>query len=84
MMNIEQRVQKIEERNKAVEGDKAWEGSWARTLILTLFTYVVAAKFLWAIGVPNFYIAALVPAGGFFISTLTMPFFKTLWLKSRK
>jgi hypothetical protein len=83
-MDLEQRIQKIEERNAGVEADKAWETSWARRLILAALTYVVAALFLRAIGVPNYLLSALVPMGGFLISSLTMPIFKNLWLKGRK
>jgi hypothetical protein len=83
-MNLEQRVEKIEERNKTVEADKAWEGSWARKGLLVLFTYLAVSLYLWAIGVNNPWLNAIVPAAGFMISTLTMPFFKNLWLKNRK
>jgi hypothetical protein len=83
-MDIEQRLQKIEERNAKVEADKAWETSWARRLILAALTYIVAALFLRAIGVPNYLLSALVPTGGFLISSLTMPLFKSLWLKDKK
>jgi hypothetical protein len=83
-MDLEQRVQRIEERNKSVEADKAWETSWARRALLALFTYVVASVFLSYISVPNPLLSALVPTGGFLLSTLTMSFFKSWWLKNRK
>lgn len=44
MQNIEQKIKQIEERNKRVEVDKAWETSWARRLLLTLMTFF---KKLW-------------------------------------
>jgi hypothetical protein len=83
-MDIEQRVQKIEERNASVQADKAWEGSWTRRGLLVLFTYLAVSLYLSAIGVANPWFNAIVPAAGFMISTLTMPFFKKLWLKHRK
>jgi hypothetical protein len=83
-MDLEQRVQKIEERNAGVENDKAWETSWVRRGLLVLFTYLAISLYMWAIGVPNPWLNAIVPAVGFMISTLTMPFFKKLWLKHRK
>lgn len=82
-MDLEQRVQKIEERNKGVEDDKAWETSWTRRLLLVLFTYIAVSVYLRAIGVPNPWLSGVVPATAFMISTLTMPFFKRLWLKNR-
>ena len=83
-MDLEQRVAKIEERNRLVEGDKAWETSWTRRLILAGLTYVVVTLFIWSIGIPNPELSGLVPAIGFLLSTLTVPFFKNLWLKNRK
>jgi hypothetical protein len=83
-MELEERIQKIEERNKSVEADKAWEGSYTRRGLLVLFTYLAVALYLWTIEVPNPWQSAIVPAAGFLISTLTMPFFKKLWLRSRK
>jgi len=81
MENLEQRIQKVEERNKKVEIDKAWEISWTRRILLTFFTYLSVGVYLWAIGILNPWLNAIVPAAAFMISTLTMPFFKKLWLK---
>lgn len=81
MDNIEQRVEKMEERNAKVETDKAWETSFTRKSLLVLFTYLAIGLYLQAIEVDRPWINAIVPAAGFMISTLTMPFFKTLWLK---
>lgn len=83
-MDLEQRVQKIEERNSSVEADKAWEGSWTRRGLLVLFTYLAIGLYMWAIHVPNPWLNAIVPAIGFILSTLTMPFFKRVWLNHRK
>jgi len=78
--DLEQRIQEIENRNRKVEDDKAWEGSWVRRGLLVIFTYLAVALYLSAINVSNPWINAIVPAIGFMISTLTMPFFKRLWL----
>ncbi|OGZ09761.1 MAG: hypothetical protein A3D65_05550 [Candidatus Lloydbacteria bacterium RIFCSPHIGHO2_02_FULL_50_13] len=82
--NIEKRVLAIEERNTLVESDKAWETSWMRRLLLIVFTYLAITAYLKAIAVARPWVNAIVPAAAFVISTLTMPYFKTLWLKSRK
>ncbi|OGM96447.1 MAG: hypothetical protein A3B86_03255 [Candidatus Yanofskybacteria bacterium RIFCSPHIGHO2_02_FULL_38_22b] len=86
MENLEQRIQKTEERNSKVEVDKAWEVSWMRRILLTIFTYLAIGIYMWAIDVPRPWINSVVPAVGFMLSTLTMPFFKKVWLKrySRK
>jgi len=79
--NTEERLQKIEERNRKVELDKAWETSWTRRILLSLFTYLAISIYLWAINIPNPWANAIVPAVAFMISTLTMPFFKKLWTR---
>ncbi|MBI2674469.1 MAG: winged helix-turn-helix transcriptional regulator [Candidatus Yanofskybacteria bacterium] len=81
MDNLEQKIQQIEERNKRVEVDKAWETSWMRRILLTVFTYLAIGVYLWAIEVNRPWLNAIVPAVAFMLSTLTMPFFKKLWLK---
>lgn len=83
MEHLEQRIQRIEERNEKVEADKAWETSATRRALIALFSYIAIGLYLWAIGVPKAWINAIVPTAGFMISTLTMPFFKKYWLKRR-
>jgi len=83
MKNLEARIKKIEDRNKKVETDKAWETSWVRRFLLILFTYLSIGLYLNAIQVPNAWLNAIVPAVGFLLSTLTLPFFKELWIKHR-
>ncbi len=84
MENLEQRIQKIEKRNKRVETDKAWETSWTRRGLLTIFTYLAIAAYLWAIDIPRPWLNAVVPAVAFMLSTLIMPFFRRIWLKRNK
>lgn len=81
MEALEERVQKIEERNESVELDKAWETSWARRVLIAGFTYIAIGIFLMVIRVDRPWLAAIVPAIGFTLSTLTMPYFKRAWLK---
>jgi hypothetical protein len=81
---LEERLAKIEERNARVEADKAWEISWTRRLLLVVFTYLAVAVYLRVIAVPKPWVNAIVPAVAFMISTLTMPFFKRMWLRRRK
>jgi hypothetical protein len=84
MDNLETRVQKIEERNRGVEEDKAWETSASRRLLLAAFSYLAVALFFVIIAVPNPWLNALVPALAFMIQQLSMPYFKKLWLKIKK
>lgn len=71
----------IAARNARVEADKAWETSKARRLMIVMFTYVIANIYLYFLGVENFYLHAAVPAGGYLLSTLTLPLAKKAWLK---
>jgi hypothetical protein len=82
METVEQKIQKIEERNKNVEADKAWETSWTRRILLTLFTYLAIGVYLWVIEISRPWLNAIVPAVAFMISTLTMPFFKQVWINT--
>ena len=77
-------IKVIKERNKKVELDKAWEISLTRRLLLTVFTYLSIGIYLNAINVQKPWLNAIVPAVAFMLSTLTMPFFKNLWIKYRK
>lgn len=79
--NIEERLQKMEVRNRKVESDKAWETSWTRRILLSLFTYLAISIYLWAVGIPDPWANAIVPATAFMISTFTMPFFRKLWIR---
>lgn len=73
-------IASIHERNKKVETDKAWETSKTRRLIITIMTYFIIVVFLYIINAPEPWLAALVPAIGYFLSTLTLPIFKKSWI----
>lgn len=78
---LQKDIEEIKQRNKLVERNKAWETSFTRRFILIIFTYLAIALYLNVIGVNNPWINAIVPALGFLLSTLTLPFFKNLWEK---
>ncbi len=81
MTSIEERIRKIEERNRKVEADKSWEISITRRMLLVLFTYLAIGIYLSAISIKDPWLNAIVPAFAFMLSTLTLPFFKRMWLK---
>jgi hypothetical protein len=83
MAAVQKRIQAIEQRNKKVELDKAWETSWARTIILACLTYTTIVLFFLAAQLPKPFINSIVPTTGFVISTLSLPFFKKAWLNRR-
>ena len=75
------KIKSIEERNKRVEIDKAWETSFTRKFIIAVITYFIVVLFLYLISVNRPWLNALVPTGGYILSTLTLPFVKKWWLK---
>ena len=76
IQNLEKEINKIKERNKRVESDKAWEISWTRKILIAGFTYLVIAIFFLFAGVINPFITAIVPAVAFILSTVSLSFFK--------
>lgn len=77
-------IQAIAERNKRVETDKAWETSLTRRIIISIMTYFVVVIFLLINSMPNPWLNALIPAIAFFLSTLTLSFFKKIWISLYK
>ncbi|MBP6044658.1 MAG: hypothetical protein WAT72_04685 [Microgenomates group bacterium] len=77
--NLEERVGKIEARNSKVELDKAWETSWTRKLLISVFTYLAIALYLKFIVGIDPWINAIVPTVGFLLSTLTLLVFRKMW-----
>ena len=81
LKQLEAEITKLKQRNLRVEEDKAWETSYTRRALLTLFTYLAIGCYLQAINISDPWLNAIVPAVAFMLSTLTLPFFKKLWLK---
>ena len=79
-MDIEQRIQKIEERNVRVEAEKAWETSAFRVCSIMLVTYIVACGVLFVIGNDNPWRNAFIPVIGYFLSTQSLPLIKRFWI----
>lgn len=80
-MTLEERVEKIEKRNREVEQNKAWEISWSRKIVVAIFTYLAIALYLkFVVGIEP-WLNAIVPTVGFLLSTLTLPYFKKIWEK---
>jgi len=83
-MNLEKRIAAIEERNLRVEADKAWEVSLCRRMTITVLTYLIAILFLWLIQNDRFWLNAGVPALGYLLSTLSLPWVKQWWTRHHR
>ncbi|MDD5623889.1 MAG: hypothetical protein PHI23_04240 [Candidatus Peribacteraceae bacterium] len=84
MENLESQIAAILERNKRVEADKAWETSWTRRLLITALTYVIATLFLWLIDNVYYWLNAGVPALGYLLSTLSLPWARDWWIRHHR
>lgn len=78
---LQQELLAIQERNRRVELDKAWETSWTRRLFIAALTYAVAGFWLVLIHEVYSWFKAFVPAGGYLLSTLSLPVIKRWWAK---
>ena len=74
----------IQERNARVEADKAWETSKTRRGVIAGITYIVAGLYMSALGANSPWLNALIPVGGYLLSTLSLPKIKEIWLKSKR
>jgi len=83
LIDVEKRIATIENRNRKVETDKAWETSFVRRGLLITFTYLSVGFYMQAINITNPWLNAIIPSLGFLLSTLTLPFFKKMWMSWR-
>jgi hypothetical protein len=84
VIKLEAEIANVKLRNARVELDKAWETSRARVLTICVITYCVAVAFMYAIGTRNPWVDALVPTGGFFLSTQSLSVIKNWWIHRRQ
>ncbi len=85
LKEIEERIVKIEERNKRVELDKTWETSWTRKICIMILTYIVVIIYSYLIrNIDNIFLSSLVPVIGFTLSTLSLSIIRKVWEKKRK
>lgn len=80
---LEEKINRIEKRNRKVEGDKAWETSALRKVLIITLTYVFAVLYLKIADTTNPFLGAVVPCVGFFLSTQTLNVIKKWWIKSK-
>ena len=79
-MDLEERIKKIEERNKRVELDKSWETSWTRKICIIILTYIIVITYSFLIREYNYVLlTSLVPVIGFTLSTLSLKAVRKIW-----
>lgn len=80
---IEDRIDKIEKRNKKVELEKAWETSKTRWISILVVTYILATVVMYIIDVPKPYLSSIIPTLGYFLSVQSLPFIKNVWMNNK-
>lgn len=79
-MELEERIKKIEERNKRVELDKKWETSWTRKICIMALTYIIVIIYSYLVrNYDNILLSSLVPVIGFGLSTLSLRIIRKIW-----
>lgn len=82
-MDLEKEIKKIQERNKRVELDKAWETCWTRKICIIILTYIVVIIYSYVIrNFDNIFLNSLVPVIGFTLSTLSLKLVRKIWEKN--
>lgn len=81
---LEQEVEKIKNRNKKVETDKAWETSLTRRAFIALSTYILVVIIFYVIGIQKPFLNAIIPAIAYFVSTASLGLLKEIWIKRNK
>lgn len=80
---LESQLERILDRNRRVEINKAWETSGTRLLSVTTVTYVTMVLVFAVLGSVRPLLDALVPTTGFFLSTLSLPVVRRTWERRR-
>ena len=82
---LKKEIEKIKERNKRVELDKAWETSWTRKICIMILTYIVVIIYSYVIrNIDNIFLSSLVPVIGFTLSTLSLKVVRNIWEKNKE
>ena len=84
LKELEKEIAKVKVRNKRVEADKAWETSFTRKILVTVFTYFVIVLFFYFAELPKPFVNSIVPALAFLLSTVTLSFFKKMWMEKHR
>lgn len=83
-MDLNEEIEKIKERNKRVELDKAWETSLTRKICICILTYIVVVIYSYIVrNYDNIFLSSLVPVIGFSLSTLSLKYVRKLWEKNK-
>lgn len=82
---LEKEIEKIKNRNKKVELDKAWETSLTRRICICILTYIIVVLYSFLVKTyDNIFFSSLVPVIGFTLSTLSLKYIRIIWEKYKQ
>lgn len=81
---LSEEIEKIKQRNKRVEADKAWETSKTRTLFIAVTTFLLAFILMMVIDEKQPFLKAFAGAMLYLMSTTTYGVLKAWWLKNNR
>ena len=82
--DIVKEIEKIKERNKRVELDKAWETGLTRKVCIMILTYIIVVIYSLLIRKYDYVLlSSLVPVIGFLLSTLSLKYIRKIWESKR-
>lgn len=82
--SLEGALSAIQERNKKVEIQKAWETSLTRRAFIACMTYMVAYLYMrYGLEVARPHLDAFVPTGGYLLSTFGLPLVRDIWVRRK-
>jgi hypothetical protein len=58
-----------------------FNSSWTRVIIITTLTYIIMSNYMLFLEVKDPYYNAVIPATGFYLSTLSLSFVRKLWIQ---
>ncbi len=80
LKELEEEIERINQRNKRVELDKKWETSLTRRICICILTYIVVIIYSYIVrNHANIFLSSLVPVIGFTLSTLSLKFIRKIW-----
>ncbi len=81
LTSLEERVGSIEQRNRRVEREKAWEVSWTRRILIAILTYIIFVIFFLVADLPRPWLNPIVPTIAFLLSTMSLSAARHLWIR---
>lgn len=83
IQDLKDQVEKIKQRNKRVEADKAWEISKTRTAFISAATFILIYIFMLLVKAEHPFLNSLISVVAYWLSTETYSILKKWWLKRK-